>query len=469
MGGPTYHHQTEFAVELDGKPIYRALSAGPGVKTHNHNTERGKLLKSDQWRAFPSPEGLYQVCISEVLDNGAIIPLESGGGRAWVVTAVLDLGLRMMESSRGRGALGNLARKAITVWRERPVQSSSNSSPSLSSEAGSSSSYGHFDKPTFQARKEIDTAVAVDDFLRCVRYQFPLVKLDGRNGFLHEAETTRLFSYWNEDFFSPQVEELRFNPKQAAVLHLNAQLVDKLYWARLKADVARRHRRQDDSEQMQHTTRFRRLQFHLAAMVTHHLCHLFVNFLKGFDGLEGEVSDGDFMRLVTRYDPGAEFEVEFFGGRPKLFIDHPRGPEDEKYTGKSFVIKRGENGRRMAASVATYKLESYLQGDFSVPLLTEVEGEVFPMEKYQDLKRRYGESKLTSCHYSKESPDGRNHSLRPSPEIGSSGASTPDTQHSPPLGMPWNVKGPEYQLLKQASFDVAARVAQPMRVKTTYI
>lgn len=96
-------------------------------------------------------------------------------------------------------------------------------------------------------------------------------------------------------------------------------------------------------------------------MVTHHLCHLFVNFLREFEGLAGLVTDADFMRLVTRYDPGAEFEVDFFGGRPKLFIDHS-GPREESYSGQSYVIKRGSDDRRMAAAVAKYKIESYLKG-----------------------------------------------------------------------------------------------------------
>lgn len=142
------------------------------------------------------------------------------------------------------------------------------------------------------------------------------------------------------------------------------QLVEKLYWTRLKADVARRQRRDDD--QISHTARFHRLQFHLAAMVTHHLCHLFVNFLRQSEKLADQVTDADFMRLVRRYDPGAEFEIEFFGGRPKLFIDQG-GDRDESYPGQSYVIKRGSNSSRMAAAVALYKIESYLKGGKFTP------------------------------------------------------------------------------------------------------
>lgn len=136
------------------------------------------------------------------------------------------------------------------------------------------------------------------------------------------------------------------------------QLVEKVYWTRLKADIARRQHR--DSESQAETARFHRLQFHLAAMVTHHLCHLFVNYLRELDALRW-VTDADFMRLVTRYDPGAEFEVDFFGGRPKLFVDFV-GPREDSYPGRSYVIKRGPSGSRVAATVAQYKIESYLQG-----------------------------------------------------------------------------------------------------------
>jgi len=59
------------------------------------------LVKSEQWRRLPA-EGLYQIVISEVLDNGKTYPLDRSGGRAFSVTSVLDLGLRMMESERGR-------------------------------------------------------------------------------------------------------------------------------------------------------------------------------------------------------------------------------------------------------------------------------------------------------------------------------------------------------------------------------
>ncbi|KAK4167070.1 hypothetical protein QBC43DRAFT_256075 [Cladorrhinum sp. PSN259] len=396
-------------VELDGRPIVRGFS----------KIQRD-VPRSDPWGRLLPLEGLYQVCISEVLDNGLTYPLEHGGGRFFIVSAVLDLGLRIMESSRGQNALESLARKAVCIWRERPVPG-----------------------PVHEAR-EVDTVTAVDEFLHCVRQRFPVVKLDRRNGFMHEEETNRQFAYWSD-----ATNDTQFNPKAAAVLHLNSVLIDKLYWARLKADVARRHRRED--EHMAHAQRFRRLQFHLAAMVTHHLCHLFVNFLREFDGLSQEVTDADFMRLVTRYDPGAEFEVEFFGGRPKLFIDQSGGPEEEKHVGQSFVIKRGDNDRRMAAVVATYKIDSYLQGDFSVPLLTEVEGEVFPMERYQDVKRRYGDSKLTSCHY-------KEGASKSPVDIGSA----PER----PLGLPWDIKGQEYQLLKMACYDPAVRVVNPMRVKT---
>jgi len=241
------------------------------------------------------------------------------GGNWWLTAAVL--------------ALDNLARKAICIWRERPVPG------------------------TVVEPWQIDVPAAVDEFLRSVRYRFPVVKLDDRNGFCREPENDALPYAWVDEYST--LERLPFNPKAAAVLHLNWQLVEKLYWTRLKADVARRQRRED--ERLAETERFHRLQFHLAAMVTHHLCHLFVNFLRASEDLAYGVTDADFMRLVRRYDPGAEFEIEFFGGRPKLFLDH-HGPREEAYAGQSYIIKRGRNGGRMAAVVAQYKIESYLQG-----------------------------------------------------------------------------------------------------------
>ncbi|KAL2166881.1 hypothetical protein VTG60DRAFT_2060 [Thermothelomyces hinnuleus] len=397
-------------------------------------SERGLLrmglVKSEQWRRLPA-EGLYQIVISEVLDNGKTYPLERNGARAFSVTSVLDLGLRMMESDRGRTALANLANKAICVWRERPVP-------------------GPVVEPWY-----IDIPAAVDDFLRCVRYRFPIVKLDDRNGFCHEEENETMPYSWVDEYST--LEHFDFNPKAAAVLHLNwqakggipdkprSQLMEKLYWTRLKADIARRQRR-DDAQQAE-TVRFHRLQFHLAAMVTHHLCHLFVNFLRETEELVHHVTDADLYRLVRRYDPGAEFEVDFFGGRPKLFIDQ-RGPREESYPGQSYVIRRGKGGSRMAAVVAQYKIESYLKGDFSVPLLTEVQAEVFPMERYQDVLRRFGGSKHETWQW-KEGQTG----TRRVAEVGSY-----DQQA---FSVPWDIQGLEYQLMKKACFDPSIRVVDP--------
>ncbi|KAK4200184.1 hypothetical protein QBC40DRAFT_280401 [Triangularia verruculosa] len=421
---PVYPAYPTHAVELDSKEIGRAISTSIPSTTW---TSSPQPLEQGILKPQPPPkeaDGLYGVCISELVDNGITIPLEPSGGRAWVVSSVLDLGLRMLESTRGREALDNLAQKSLTVWRERPVSYHAEIVP-----------------------KSFNTTASVDEFLYTVRHNFPLIKLDPkRNGFLADPSTTSIFAFYRSPSLSQPNLPQRFNPKAAAVLHLNANLATKLYHSRLKSDICRRHKRTDEA--LAQTARFRRLGFHIAAMVTHHLCHLFVNFLRDH-AQEGElrkVTDGDFMRLVTRYDPGAEWEVEFFGGRPKLFIDWEDGGEDSE-KGESFIIKRGGNDRRMAAKVASYKVESYLRGDFSIPLLTEVEGEVFPMEKYQDVKRRYGNSKLTDCHH-----DGHQSKTR--------------LVVDQPLGLPWNIKGQEYHLLKQACFDPTARVVSPMRVRT---
>ncbi|KAL1837259.1 hypothetical protein VTJ49DRAFT_4083 [Mycothermus thermophilus] len=391
------------------------------------------LVKPEQWRQMPT-EGIYQLAITEVLDTGATVPLDRAGGRAFAVASVLDLGLRMLESERGRQGLVNLARKAICVWRERPTGPVVESWP-------------------------VDVPVAVDEFLRCVRYRFPVVRLDDRNGFCRDEDNQGLPYAWADEFQT--FEHTDYDPKAAAVLHLNWQLVEKLYWTRLKADVARRQQR--DEEQQACTARFRRLQFHLAAMVTHHLCHLFVNYLREAADpvLRAAVTDADMLRLVRRYDVGAEFEVDFFGGRPKLFVDQ-RGPgvssgvvgRDESYPGQSYVIKRGPRGERVAAVVQMYKIESYLQGDFSVPLLTEVQGAVLPMERYHDLLRRYGGSKQEAAQWHEGKTGGLGSATRGprrvAAEVGSTDAITFD--------VPWDVVGRDYQMLKRACYDPTIKV-----------
>jgi hypothetical protein len=67
----------------------------------------------------------------------------------------------------------------------------------------------------------VDVPAAVDEFLRCVRYRFPSVKLDDRNGFCREEENKALPYSWVDEYST--LEQLSFNPKAAAVLHLNWQ------------------------------------------------------------------------------------------------------------------------------------------------------------------------------------------------------------------------------------------------------
>ncbi len=81
-----------------------------------------------------------------------------------------------------------------------------------------------------------------------------------------------------------------------------------------------------------------------------------------------------------------------------------------------------------------------------MPLHTQVQGEVFPMERYQDVKRRYGIlGGRESCQW-REGQTG----TRRVAEVGSG-----DHQL---LAVPWDVEGTEYQMMKRACFDPAIRV-----------
>jgi hypothetical protein len=84
-----------------------------------------------------------------------------------------------------------------------------------------------------------------------------------------------------------------------------------------------------------------------------------------------------------------------------------------------------------------------------VPLLTEVEGDVFPMERYQEVLRRYGGSRHESCQWR----EGQTGGTRRVAEVGSF-----DQQA---FSVPWDIQGAEYQLLKKACFDPAIRVVDP--------
>lgn len=68
-------------------------------------TEQGVLrsgpVKSSQWNQIQL-DGLYQLVVCEVRQDGITYPLDRGSRQAFAVASVLDLGLRMLESSRGR-------------------------------------------------------------------------------------------------------------------------------------------------------------------------------------------------------------------------------------------------------------------------------------------------------------------------------------------------------------------------------
>jgi hypothetical protein len=87
---------------------------------------------------------------------------------------------------------------------------------------------------------------------------------------------------------------------------------------------------------------FRRLQLHLAATVTHHRCHLFLNSLCETEDavIPDAVTDADMRRLVHQYDVGSAFKAGFFGGRPKLFIDQGTAGTDVPYDVGSSIRTR---------------------------------------------------------------------------------------------------------------------------------
>lgn len=78
----------------------------PTVLSKNLSPKQRKLLRlglvrPEECTQLPT-EGIYHIIISEVLETGSSHPLIHGGSRAFAVTAVLDLGLRMLDSPRGR-------------------------------------------------------------------------------------------------------------------------------------------------------------------------------------------------------------------------------------------------------------------------------------------------------------------------------------------------------------------------------
>jgi hypothetical protein len=70
----------------------------------------------------------------------------------------------------------------------------------------------------------INVGEAVNEFLRSVRHSFPLVKLNDRNGFCRDESSKRDFSAWTNTESSSSSRQFSFDPKAAAVLHLNSQV-----------------------------------------------------------------------------------------------------------------------------------------------------------------------------------------------------------------------------------------------------
>lgn len=67
------------------------------------------------------------------------------------------------------------------------------------------------------------------------------------------------------------------------------------------------------------------------------------------------------------------------------------------------------------------------------------------MERYHDVLRRHGLSKHDNCPWREGSTGTRRVA-----EVGSSSQQ--------PLGVPWNIVGTEYQMMKMACFDPAIRI-----------
>ncbi|KAK3393496.1 hypothetical protein B0H63DRAFT_531315 [Podospora didyma] len=412
--------------------LTRKFSTKEETKGERSNLQIGLVRP----RELPA-EGIYHIAISEVTGTENYQPLERGAGRTFAIASVLDLGLRMLESPRGRDALEILASHAIRVWHRKAA----NESPTI----------GVYQQ--YQA-EQVSAVAAVSEYLHRIRARFPAVRLDRTNRF---QAGDRNASHWQQYYHhhrhphyaaeafhfstpsrtaAPLERSSQFNPGAVtATLHLDGTLVDKLYQARVQADLARRRR--DEAEQNLQAAIFRRLQFHAATGMAHHLCHLFVGFLRGFGGLGAAVTDDDVLRLVRRHDMGAEFEVLFFGGRPKMFTSQDT---EGRCWGKSYLVKRRPHRRRTAVAVDQERIERYLRGDFSLPLLTSREERTRPVEQYRDVKQRYTAS---------EGHEGR----RKVPNM-----DVVAVKSQQQLSLPWDIKGQEYQMLRRACFDPSVRV-----------
>ncbi|KAK4216999.1 hypothetical protein QBC37DRAFT_309090 [Rhypophila decipiens] len=443
----------EHAKSAHGSVDTAALSEN--LSSKKQRLLRWGLVREKDWTQLPT-EGIYQIAISEVLETGSAHPLVHGGSRAFAVTAVLDLGLRMLESPRGRQALQNLALRTFKCT----CPESENTFPS--------SQHSHICP---DSQKCSGLPLAISTFLRSVRYRFPAVILDKRDGFQDKAFSIKQHgSHNDEDFWCshiPTLEKLKFNPKEEAVLHLSWELVDKLYWTRLKADtwsiysLSSQDKEKGEQPKM---VRFKGLQFHLATMVAHHLCHLFMDLLmKGDDNpLADKVDEVRVLRLAQRYDAGEEFENEFFGGRPRLFIDGTfndasKGPE-ERYAGQSYLVKRGEDSRRIGAVIPLDRIEEYLRGDFSSPLLSAgySEKDDSRFELYRDIKRRYRGPGIAREHNKGHKNDNKRISeaeLEATADIVENGS----FDH-----LPWDVKIDEYKMLKKACYNPSVRLVDTL-------
>ncbi|KAM7205509.1 hypothetical protein V8F20_003093 [Naviculisporaceae sp. PSN 640] len=408
------------------------------------------LVRSKDWTQLPT-EGIYQIVISEILETGSAHALVHGGSRAFAVTAVLDLGLRMLESPRGRQALQNLA---LRTFRCICPESEKN--------------LGHLPHTCPDSQLELQKANlpgTISEFLRSVRYRFPTVILDKRTGFQDKSFSVRQHgSHNDEDFWCshiPTLETLKFNPKEDAVLHLSWELVDKLFWTKLKADTGSLPIKEKGGEESAKIVRFKRLQFHLATMVSHHLCHLFIGFLRGSETLFEHVDDVRVLRLVNRYDAGAEFENEFFGGRPKMFIDQTFGDAfapQERYAGESYLVKRGEDSRRVAATIPLESIEDYLKGDFSHPLLPPSYSEKHDsrFELYRDVKRRHEEN--TNNRRRSYYGDANDEKV----QITTNKTERASQDSSDKFSLPWDITGEEYGLLKKACYNPSVRLVDTL-------
>ncbi|KAH8787881.1 hypothetical protein F5883DRAFT_657167 [Diaporthe sp. PMI_573] len=270
--------------------------------------------------APPPPPPILGLRVSEEADEdkaSALVP--ETDVKFLAIAAVLDLGLRLLESPAGKAGLESIGCNLITILKDHEHL---------------------YDKNGRSSRNTIPEWTAL--FLTRLRATFPCVVLTNHLG--GEGQVARL--NW-ADPSKPNSKMLEWDPSSAGIFRLNKFIMEGLIQA---GQLATQNKTSADQEA------FESFMFLMAITVAHELCHLYVGFFVGYNR---PMTPEDISFLPELYnkpyddnmvgESGRAWEGRVLGGVVETFYD-PSHHLKARQPGKMYIIDKYKMTRPVPSS-----------------------------------------------------------------------------------------------------------------------